>query len=157
MPPATQRTLRVSSANAGPFRGLLSTSASAALLAAAYARRSFEDADGGDAGACLAWRDCEYSTPPRRFRSSQNRRTRSANRSSDAWRERKPRTHRTRHGATGGGRPARAVDPLADLVHRLTGADVQQCPRCQAGRMRATGVLAPTAGTTQAPPFADSS
>jgi len=53
--------------------------------------------------------------------------------------------------------PAPAVDPLADLVSRLTGADPSQCPNCQVGRMRVTGVVAPTAWTTPAPSFADSS
>lgn len=53
--------------------------------------------------------------------------------------------------------PAPAVDPLGDLVQRLAGVDVHPCPNCQLGRMRVTGVIAPTTGATHAPPVADSS
>ena len=118
---------------------------------------SFEDVDGGDAKGLFGLADLPVLDPAVAFQVVAEPagliRQRFVRRLAREETAHPPHEARSNRGA----RPAPAVDPLADLVHRLTGADVHQCPSCQVGRMRVTGVLAPTAGTTQTPPFADSS
>jgi hypothetical protein len=64
---------------------------------------------------------------------------------------------RCRHLLDAPATPASVAEPLADLVHRLTGLDVTRCAVCGLGRMHRTVLLAPPRWAPTRPPLVDTS
>jgi len=52
---------------------------------------------------------------------------------------------------------ASAIESVAALMRRLTGIDIERCPRCQQGRLHVTEILAPASPLPQCVPVMDTS
>lgn len=52
---------------------------------------------------------------------------------------------------------ASAIESVSALMRRLTGIDIERCPRCQQGRLHMTEILVPTSPPTRGVPVVDTS
>ena len=52
---------------------------------------------------------------------------------------------------------ASAIESVSAFMRRLTGIDIERCPRCQHGRLHVTEILAPASPPTRDVPVVDTS